>query len=96
MGEITAASAEQSTGIEQIHQAISQMDQVTQQNAALVEQAAGAAQSLQDSAAGLAERVSVFRLVEDAEHGAGQAAGQKPGQMAAQRRHTPAPLALHR
>ena len=100
MGEITAASAEQSTGIEQIHQAISQMDQVTQQNAALVEQAAGAAQSLQDSAAGLAERVSVFRLVEDAQHGAwqaaGQAAGQQPGQMAAQRRRAPAPLALHR
>nr|WP_313634283.1 methyl-accepting chemotaxis protein [Massilia timonae] len=62
MGEITTASAEQSAGIEQIHQAISQMDQGTQQNAALVEEAAGAAQSLQDSAAGLAQRVSVFRL----------------------------------
>jgi len=64
MGEITAASAEQSTGIEQIHMAISQMDQVTQQNAALVEEAAGAAQSLQDSAAGLAERVSVFKVAQ--------------------------------
>ena len=62
MGEITAASAEQSAGIEQIHQAIIQMDQATQQNAALVEEAASAAQSLQDSAAGLAERVSVFTL----------------------------------
>ena len=62
MGEITTASAEQSAGIEQIHQAISQMDQGTQQNAALVEEAAGAAQSLQDSAAGLAQRVSVFKL----------------------------------
>jgi len=67
MGEITAASAEQSTGIEQIHLAISQMDQVTQQNAALVEEAASAAQSLQDSAAGLAERVSVFKLAESAQ-----------------------------
>ena len=64
MGEISAASAEQSAGIEQIHQAISQMDQTTQQNAALVEEAAGAAQSLQDSAAGLAQRVSVFRLAQ--------------------------------
>jgi methyl-accepting chemotaxis protein len=55
MGEITAATSEQSAGIEQIHQAISQMDQVTQQNAALVEEAASAAQSLQESAAGLAQ-----------------------------------------
>jgi len=61
MGEITAASNEQSAGIEQIHQAISQMDQVTQQNAALVEEAASAAQSLEDSAAQLAQRVSVFK-----------------------------------
>jgi methyl-accepting chemotaxis protein len=62
MGEITAASQEQRLGIEQIHQAISQMDQVTQQNAAMVEEAAGAAQSLQERATGLAELVSVFRL----------------------------------
>ena len=62
MGEISVASAEQSSGIEQIHQAISQMDQVTQQNAALVEEAASAATSLQESAAGLADRVSVFKV----------------------------------
>jgi methyl-accepting chemotaxis protein len=62
MGEITVASQEQSLGIEQIHQAVSQMDQVTQQNAAMVEEAAGAAQSLQQQAAGLTELVSVFRL----------------------------------
>jgi len=62
MGEISVASAEQSSGIEQIHQAISQMDQVTQQNAALVEEAASAATSLQESAAGLADRVSVFKI----------------------------------
>ncbi|MEW7850353.1 methyl-accepting chemotaxis protein [Massilia aurea] len=62
MGEISVASAEQSSGIEQIHQAISQMDQATQQNAALVEEAASAAASLQDSAAGLADRVSVFKI----------------------------------
>jgi methyl-accepting chemotaxis protein len=62
MGEITAASAEQTSGIEQINQAISQMDQVTQQNAALVEEAAAAAASLQDQAGNLAQIVSVFKL----------------------------------
>ncbi len=62
IAEITAASNEQSTGIEQVNQAIVQMDQVTQQNAALVEQAAAAADSLQEQAAGLSEIVSVFRV----------------------------------
>ncbi|MFM9927173.1 methyl-accepting chemotaxis protein [Variovorax sp. H27-G14] len=64
MGEITAASQEQTSGIEQINQAISQMDQVTQQNAALVEEAAAAAASLQDQAGGLLQAVSVFTLEE--------------------------------
>jgi methyl-accepting chemotaxis protein len=50
MGEISAASAEQSTGIEQVGQAVTQMDSVTQQNAALVEEAAAAAQSLAEQA----------------------------------------------
>jgi methyl-accepting chemotaxis protein len=62
MGEITAASREQSEGIEQVNQAITQLDQVTQQNAALVEEAAAAATSLQEQAAGLAEVVQVFKL----------------------------------
>jgi len=62
MAEITAASREQTDGIEQINQAITQMDDVTQQNAALVEQAAAAAESLQDQAVKLTETVSVFRL----------------------------------
>jgi len=62
MGEITAASQEQSDGIEQVNQAITQMDTVTQQNAALVEEAAAAAESLQDQAANLAGLVSVFKL----------------------------------
>src|SRR5690606_6992504 len=53
MGEIMAATDEQSTGIEQVNQAITQMDQVTQQNAALVEEAAAAAESMQDQAAAL-------------------------------------------
>mgnify|MGYP001331263290 FL=1 len=62
MGEITAASMEQSSGIEQVNQAIMQMDQVTQQNAALVEEAAAAAESMKTQAAQLAETVGVFAL----------------------------------
>ncbi len=62
MAEITAASQEQTQGIEQINQAIAQMDQVTQQNAALVEEAAAAAASLQEQAGGLTQVVSTFRV----------------------------------
>jgi methyl-accepting chemotaxis protein len=62
MSDISAAGNEQSTGIEQVNQAISQMDEVTQRNAMLVEQAAAAAASLQGQAAGLSEAVSAFKL----------------------------------
>ena len=65
MGEIMSASQEQTSGIEQINQAISQMDQVTQQNAALVEEAAAAAGSMQEQAASLVGAVSVFKLGTD-------------------------------
>jgi methyl-accepting chemotaxis protein len=64
MSEIAAASVEQSQGIGQINHAIGAMDDATQQNAALVEQAAAAAKSLQDQAATLAAVVSVFKLDE--------------------------------
>ncbi|MGR4872431.1 methyl-accepting chemotaxis protein, partial [Variovorax sp. LARHSF232] len=67
--EITAASQEQTSGIEQINQAITQMDQVTQQNAALVEEAAAAAASLQEQAGGLVQAISVFRLGDGAQAG---------------------------
>ncbi|MRV75369.1 HAMP domain-containing protein [Duganella sp. FT92W] len=60
--DIAAASAEQSSGLSQVNAAVAMMDQATQQNAALVEQAAAAAQTLQESAAGLVQLVSVFRL----------------------------------
>ena len=62
MTEIMSASTEQSAGIDLIHNAVVQMDQVTQQNAALVEEAAAAAGALQEQAATLEETVSVFRL----------------------------------
>ena len=61
VAEITAAAGEQSDGIGQVNVAVSQLDQMTQQNAALVEQSAAAAQSLKDQAARLAQVVDVFR-----------------------------------
>ena len=62
MGEIQAASQEQTAGIENINRAIAQMDESTQQNAALVEEAAAASQSMQDQANALAQAVSMFKL----------------------------------
>ncbi len=62
IGEITAAAGEQSDGIAQVNTAVSQLDQMTQQNAALVEQSAAAAQSLREQAARLAETVQVFQV----------------------------------
>ncbi|MEO7031244.1 MAG: methyl-accepting chemotaxis protein [Herbaspirillum sp.] len=64
IGEIASASAEQTSGVEQINVAISQMDQVTQQNAALVEQAAAAAASLQEQARELSNVVAVFQITD--------------------------------
>ncbi len=62
MGEISAASSEQSSGVQQIGQAVTQMDQATQQNAALVEEMAAAASSLKSQAQDLVESVAVFKL----------------------------------
>jgi len=62
MGEITSASAEQTAGIGQINVAVAQMDQVTQQNAALVEEAAAAAGTMHEQAQRLAASVGVFRV----------------------------------
>jgi methyl-accepting chemotaxis protein len=62
MTEISAASSEQTSGIEQINQAVTQMDMVTQQNAALVEEAAAAATALQEQADKLAQVVGFFKL----------------------------------
>ncbi|EZP38664.1 methyl-accepting chemotaxis protein [Janthinobacterium lividum] len=82
MGEIASASQEQSQGIAQVNATVTQMDDATQQNAALVEEAAAAAQSLQDQAGRLAQVVSVFKLEES-----GHAAQPQPRQPA----HKPAP-----
>jgi methyl-accepting chemotaxis protein len=61
IGEITAASGEQSRGVGQVNAAVNQLDQMTQQNAALVEESAAAAQSLKDQASRLAQAVQVFK-----------------------------------
>ncbi|QJP06710.1 methyl-accepting chemotaxis protein [Pseudomonas multiresinivorans] len=62
MAEIAAASAEQSSGIEEVNGAVSQMDEMTQQNAALVEEAAASAEALQEQAGMLNQQVGVFKL----------------------------------
>ncbi len=69
MGEVTASTQDQSSGIEQINQAVGQMDTVTQQNAALVEEAAAASQSLEQQAKALVQVVSVFQLGNRASRG---------------------------
>jgi methyl-accepting chemotaxis protein len=65
MAEITAASQEQTGGIEHINSAVGAMDEATQQNAALVEEASAAAQAMQDQADELARAVRLFRLADD-------------------------------
>ncbi|SOU01548.1 methyl-accepting chemotaxis protein [Xanthomonas arboricola pv. fragariae] len=64
MGEISAASQEQSAGIEQVNTTVTQMDETTQQNAALVEEATAAARSMEEQAVQLTQAVSVFKISE--------------------------------
>ncbi|MDO7959328.1 methyl-accepting chemotaxis protein, partial [Xanthomonas euvesicatoria pv. eucalypti] len=80
MGEISAASQEQSAGIEQVNLTVTQMDETTQQNAALVEEATAAARAMEEQAGQLSDAVSIFKVQ--------QVAGVAP---AAKR---PAPLRL--
>jgi methyl-accepting chemotaxis protein len=75
--EISSASAEQSSGIEAVNSAVTQMDQMTQQNAALVEEAAAAAQSMRDQAGQLITAVSAFKLSAHAQ-GAGRDVSDAP------------------
>ena len=75
MGEIASASREQSHGIGQVNQAVTQMDEVTQQNAALVEESAAASSALQDQALQLEQAMALFRL----ERRAGAAAAARTG-----------------
>jgi methyl-accepting chemotaxis protein len=86
MSEITAASVEQSAGIEQVNLAITQMDEVTQQNAALVEEAAAAAEALEEQAQNLSVSVATFKVDEGA--GGMAVARRAPAQLAAPRKGT--------
>ena len=69
IGEISAAASEQTEGIGHVNQSVGEIDRMTQQNAALVEQSAAAADSLRDQAARLSQLVAQFRLNDSAEHG---------------------------
>jgi len=103
MGEISAASSEQSTGVGQVGEAITQMDQATQQNAALVEESAAAADSLQRQAQELVQVVAVFRLDDGHASAARLAPAARAPQPAPQRKPVaakpvaakPVPAALH-
>jgi methyl-accepting chemotaxis protein len=83
MSEITAASVEQSAGIEQVNLAITQMDEVTQQNAALVEEAAAAAESLEEQAQNLSASVSTFKVDDSANRTVARAPAPASRQVAA-------------
>ncbi len=89
MGEITSAGREQELGIEQINTAVAEMDTVTQQNAALVEEAAAASQAMQEQAVKLAEMVSVFQVA--GSQVAGTAVAGSPARAAVAPRATTAP-----
>ncbi len=78
MSEITAASTEQSAGIEQVNLAITQMDEVTQQNAALVEEAAAAAESLEEQAQNLSVAVATFKVDESTAVAVSRAPAARP------------------
>jgi methyl-accepting chemotaxis protein len=88
MTQISNASEEQSIGIAQVNDAITQMDQVTQQNAALVEEAAAAAESMQEQSAKLADVVSVFKL-DTSYASSAPALSRAPARAAALPRRTP-------
>ena len=79
IGEITASSLEQRDGIGQVNQAVANLDQMTQQNAALVEEASAAAASMNDQAQRLAQVVSVFNVGSDAVARPAAVPTQRPG-----------------
>ncbi len=90
MGEISAASQEQSAGIEQVNQTITQMDETTQQNAALVEEATAAARSLEEQAVQLTEAVAVFKT-DDVHVSSAKALAQKLVAPATTQKKVPSP-----
>jgi methyl-accepting chemotaxis protein len=94
MGEISIASSEQSAGVAQVSEAVGQMDQATQRNAALVEESAAAAQSLEEQAQQLVQSVAVFKLPPDHHDHHDRQSGQGVAEAARQEAPTAAPAAL--
>ena len=92
MGEISAASEEQSDGIEQVNRAVAQMDSVTQQNAALVEQAAAAAASLEDQTRQLKDVVGDWQVEQRARRKSAASVRGGAPERRLQQRVEPAPL----
>jgi methyl-accepting chemotaxis protein-1 (serine sensor receptor) len=86
VGEISSASVEQSSGVAQVGQTVSQMDHVTQQNAALVEESAAAAESLKSQAGALVQVVSVFKLAQGEQARSAPVAAPAQGWSGAERR----------
>jgi methyl-accepting chemotaxis protein len=89
VGDIAGASMEQANGVDQVNKALTQMDEVTQRNAALVEENAATAKTLEQQARAMDERVSYFRLAQ--EQAAGAAAKPIKSPSAATRRAAPGP-----
>nr|WP_305040892.1 methyl-accepting chemotaxis protein [Glaciecola sp. MH2013] len=95
MSEIAAASAEQASGIDEVSKAVTQMDEMTQQNAALVEEAAAAAESMRTQAGDLTDRVGTFKLNEEdvsSNRAIGHQSGSAKASTAAPSRSTADPL----
>jgi methyl-accepting chemotaxis protein len=96
IGEITAAAGEQSSGIGQVNGAVASLDQMTQQNAALVEQSAAAAESLREQAQRLSQSMQVFRLTAHDDADSATAVATAPVVVAAPPKSTPAAVTAPR
>jgi len=98
VSDIATASSEQASGVEEVNKALTQMDEVTQQNSALVEEATATAKTLDEQARAMSERVSFFQLEDDAQsHAPSQkSASVAPARaaMPAQRSQAPRPRAV--
>ena len=92
MAEIASSSREQASGIEQVNKAITMMDDVTQQNAALVEEASAAAQALTEQASSLTQLIGRYQVGEDSSEDAARAAAKPAAAPAVERRAANRPL----
>jgi methyl-accepting chemotaxis protein len=94
VSDIASASSEQASGVEEVNKALTQMDEVTQQNSALVEEATATAKTLDQQAQAMSEQVGFFRLEDDTTAHSNRSAGAAPARTAAQRSQAPRPRAV--